>query len=231
MTEVVHVANAHDLARLIREDQERLQMDVKYGIVAAAKVGQRVVRSTEPVDTGKLRRETVVEEFPEGFASSVVAKIVVTSPYAAAEEAGTRPFTPPFEAILAWAMRQAPNIGFGANVKAAKAAGREVAKAITAARAGRSVAGKRGRDSAGRFTSGGRHDSGEPFRQEARAALDRKVAANKPIIAFARAVWNNIRRKGIKAKWYMRDAQPRLRKVLASCVARAVRDHKPAGGR
>lgn len=217
----VDVTDPKMLSRLIREDVEQMQMDVRYGIVAAAHVGQRIIRSVVPVDTGNLRRETVVDEFPNGFASSVVAEIVEKTPYAAAMECGTRPFTPPFNAILAWAMRQAPNLGLGSNVKASKAAGRDIAKALAAARRADRV-GKRAR-----FRGGGVSFD----REVARAALDRKVAANKPILELARRVWMSIRTKGIKAKWHTRDSQGKIRAALGRCVARAVHEHRPAGAR
>ncbi len=220
MNAKVLVSNPADLGRLIREDQDRLQMDVKYGIIAAAQIGQRVVRSVEPVDTGRLRRETIVREFPNGFAASVVAEIAITSPYAAAQEVGTRPFTPPFQAILAWAMRQAPNLGLGGAQRAARAAEGDIRRAIRAARR------------ADRVGARASVRGGYSFdRDVARHALDRKIQANKEIEAFARRVWASIRKNGIKAKWFMRGAQPKLRVVLGRCVTKAVREHVPAGVR
>lgn len=77
-------------------------------LIRAAQEGVRILRSVLPIDQGDLRKETHLEM--EG-ASPV---IVEDQPYAAAQEVGTRPFTPPLDPLIAWARRQAPNIGLDA---------------------------------------------------------------------------------------------------------------------
>lgn len=91
----------------------RLEMETRAAILAAnveaAVAGQRIVRAHVPVDTGELRRQTRAEA--TGATMGVVAEIVEDTPYAAAQEAGTRPFTPPLGPLIEWAKRQATNLG------------------------------------------------------------------------------------------------------------------------
>lgn len=121
---VVHVKDPRELGRLLLEDQERLRAEVHDAIVDAAQVATRLIRSRVPIDTGELRRSVHVTETAGG------AEVVYDAPYAAAEEAGTRPFWPPLAPLLAWAKRQAPNLGLdeGAVYGFAKAVQKKIAR-------------------------------------------------------------------------------------------------------
>jgi hypothetical protein len=81
-------------------------------VMQAAAAGARAIRSRVPVDQGELRRSTVLKVHgkPPGR-SGVLVDIVEDTPYAAAQEFGSRPFMPPFEPLYEWAKRQAPNLG------------------------------------------------------------------------------------------------------------------------
>lgn len=205
---VVYIHDPKQLGRIIEDDQDRLMAEVKAAIYDAATISTRLIRSRVPVDTGELRRSVHVEPTPSGGAT-----VVYDAPYAAFQEAGTRPFTPPFDAILAWVMRQAPNMGLGDELKTYKKAGRAVKRANKSIEKARTAATK--------------------ARAEARlsAATDKQSAAAGPLVAKARAVWNAIRTRGIKAKWFERDSLDDRRRVLARMISRAVRGHQPTGAR
>lgn len=141
--------DAKNFGKVFREHELGRIDSVRAGIAAAATAGERVIRSVVPVDQGELRRETTTEIHSEG---PLVAEIIENTPYAAAQEAGTRPFTPPFDAILAWALRHGMS----------------------------------------------RRDAGR--------------------------VWSSIRKNGIRAKWHTRDAQPKLRRILAAFLRAAVQN-------
>lgn len=205
MSKEIIVHDPRELGRLIREDEDALRRVVAGAIYEAAVVATRLIRSRVPIDQGELRRSVHVEATPSGGAT-----VVYDAPYAAFQEAGTRPFTPPFDAILAWVMRQAPNMGLGDQLKSYKKAGTAVK------RANKSIAKAR--------------TSAAKAKAEARlsAATERQNAAAAPLVAKARAVWNGIRTHGIKAKWFERDSLPDRRRVLARLVTRAVRQHQAA---
>ncbi|MFH1568528.1 MAG: hypothetical protein ABIL09_11080 [Gemmatimonadota bacterium] len=54
----------------------------------------------QPVDTGEMRRSYTVDRVPGG------AVLENTAPHAAIQEYGTRPFTPPMEPLVQWAIRK-----------------------------------------------------------------------------------------------------------------------------
>jgi hypothetical protein len=92
-----------EYARLARYDR---------AIISAAMMGVRVLRARVPLDRGGLRRETKERMHPRAPGQSgLLVEIVEDQPYAAAQEVGTRPFWAPFAPLLAWATRQAPNLG------------------------------------------------------------------------------------------------------------------------
>lgn len=232
----VEVKDPRELGRLMLEDQERLRAEVHQAMVDSAHVANRIIRSRVPVDTGELRRSVRVEVTPTG------AEVVYDAPYALFQEVGTRPFTPPFEAILAWVMRQAPNMGLGDSLKSHKAAGRAVKRALktmareTAAanRLSKRATSKRATIEKARVyarESAARNAAANAAASAASSARAQQDAALGPIYQRARAVWASIRKNGIKAKWFERDSLPDRRRVLAQMIARAIRQHKPAGAR
>ena len=235
MSRTVVVHDPRELGELIRRDEAELRRVVAGAIYEAAVVSTRLIRSRVPVDQGELRRSVHVESTPSGGAT-----VVYDAPYAAFQEAGTRPFTPPFDVILAWVMRQAPNMGLGDQLKSYKAAGRAVQKALkTVAREGKAAERLSKRASGKRTTleqakafaaeSHARNAAANAAASEASSAQARQDAAMKPMYDRARAVWQSIRTRGIKAKWFERDSLPDRRRVLARLVSRAVRQHMAAG--
>lgn len=128
-------------------------------IIDAAHKGRRVLRSVIPEDTGVLWKSVTIEV---GTRPNVAA-LVQNAPYAAAVEVGTRPFTPPLDAIIAWATRQAPNLGLS-------------------------------EDEAHRL---------------------------------AGAVWQSIRKNGLKGHFHTKKVIPRLVRLMAYGLAKAVRKEGP----
>jgi hypothetical protein len=108
----IHTTPRTHAAEFLRREREWLD-SYTAAVIEAALIGERILRSRVPVDQGELRRETQAFVNRSGAigAQSTVAEIVEDTPYAAAQEAGTRPFTPSIAALLAWAKRQAPNLG------------------------------------------------------------------------------------------------------------------------
>ena len=122
----------------------------------AATLGARVLRARVPVDTGEMRRHVLVREVgptPKSGSARVV-ELVVDSPYAIFQEAGTGPFWPPLAPLLAWVERNAANLGI------------EDSKAKS----------------------------------------------------VARAIQVSIAKRGIRAKWFMRDALPELQMILRTVL-------------
>ncbi len=103
------VTTHEELPGLLRALHVATRAGILAANVEAAAAGQRIVRAHVPVDTGELRRQTRAEV--TGATTGTVAEIVEDTPYAAAQEAGTRPFTPPLGPLIEWAKRQAPNLG------------------------------------------------------------------------------------------------------------------------
>lgn len=234
MSKEIIVHDPRELGRMIREDEDALRRVVAGAIYEAAVVATRLIRSRVPIDQGELRRSVHVEATPSGGAT-----VVYDAPYAAFQEAGTRPFTPPFDAILAWVMRQAPNMGLGDALKSSKAAGRAVKKALkTMARESKAADRLSKRATSKRVTverarvyaaeSASRSAAANAAASAAASAQARQQEALGPIYARARAVWQAIRTHGIKAKWFERDSLPDRRRVLARLVTRAVRQHQAA---
>jgi hypothetical protein len=76
-------------------------------VIKAAYNGRRVLRAAVPYDLGKLWRSVKIEIHTRPN----LCALVVEAPHAAAMEFGTRPFTPPFKPLLAWAERKGPTFG------------------------------------------------------------------------------------------------------------------------
>ena len=101
-----------ELERVVR----RHERAVVRGLRKAAHLCRTVAvqEPSVPVDTGQLKRSFVVTPIDGG---AIVENI---APHAAHHEHGTRPFTPPLGALLAWGARKARGggngraIGFGA---------------------------------------------------------------------------------------------------------------------
>lgn len=150
------VVSHQELGERIKEDHAKFMREIAYAHAVAAQKGVRVIRARAPVDTGTLRRSIDVEV--TGAVRGLVALISDDTPYAAAQEAGTRPFTPPIGPLIDWATRQAPNLG-----------------------------------------------------------LD-----DDAIEAFAYGVQKAIAARGIRARWFTRDAQPELGMILEQELVAAV---------
>ncbi len=96
------VCKPGEFSRIFVAREARRLTGVRRAVVLAAGRGVEVVRDNEPVDLANMRKAT--EVWP-GERPSEVARIVVDAPYAAAQEVGTRPFTPPIAPLVAWASR------------------------------------------------------------------------------------------------------------------------------
>jgi len=83
----------------------------EYYIEALAR-GYAVSQNNAPEDNGQLRRSGFA---PEKRGEDTVA-FGYTAPYAAAQEFGTDPFTPPIQPLLEWGERVAGSEDFGAAV-------------------------------------------------------------------------------------------------------------------
>lgn len=106
------VTNANDFARVFKDIETRRYKRLDHAVVVAAMIATRIIRSTVPIDQGGLRRETKLVYHGKSFGTSgLLCEIVYFQPYAAAQEAGTRPFKPPLRPLFDWAYRQAPNLG------------------------------------------------------------------------------------------------------------------------
>ena len=90
---------------------ESLPKDLRQGTIkglqsaAARGVGfvvEEINRATPfpAVDRGELQQSARVEMLPDG------ARIEVDAPHAAVVELGSRPFTPPLEPLIEWALRK-----------------------------------------------------------------------------------------------------------------------------
>lgn len=114
----VVVKDARDLARVFKDIETRRFARYDYAVVAAAVIATRIVRAHVPLDQGELRRQTkMVYHGRRWGTAGVICEIVYDTPYAAAQEAGTRPFKPPLGPLIDWARRQAPNLGLDRNDK------------------------------------------------------------------------------------------------------------------
>ena len=109
----ISVGSANDLARVFKQVEHGRITQQTRAVIAAGLMGVRYLRSKEPIDTGNLRQQTKLEVneacFHPGF-SGVACSIRQEAPYAAALEFGSRPHWAPYEAILAWAIRQRANL-------------------------------------------------------------------------------------------------------------------------
>lgn len=106
-------------------------------VIRAAMMGVRVIRARVPVDQGTLRRWTREKIYARAPGTSgTLVEIVEATPYARAQEFGTRPYWAPFAPLYEWAKRQAPNLGLSndsAIFSFARAVQRKIAtKGITA---------------------------------------------------------------------------------------------------
>lgn len=116
MSGPIVVNSPAELAAVFKRVEHERMARYDRAILSAAMIGVRVLRSVVPLDTGKLRRETRLVFYGRAFgASGVLCEIIEDTPYAAAQEAGTRPFKPSLRALHAWASRQAPNLGLDAS--------------------------------------------------------------------------------------------------------------------
>ena len=88
-----------DLADLIIKDMERLELEVKKGILETAAESARIILPDIPVAFGPLRESLHVDaiEFMHGHVS-----VVIDAPHAAAVEIGSRPHIPPLEPLVKW---------------------------------------------------------------------------------------------------------------------------------
>ena len=100
-----------DLDAWARRQEQRARLAEKNAVRAARRAAQRsraeVVLSIQGkrgvpavVDTGAMARSVRVTPFDKG------AVLEVTAPYAIYQEAGTKPYTPPWSVLLAWATRK-----------------------------------------------------------------------------------------------------------------------------
>jgi hypothetical protein len=117
MSETIVVKSARDLAAVFKANETARFARMNRGVIAAAMIGTRILRSRVPIDTGRLRRETKLVY--HGGAAGILCEIVEDTPYASAMEAGTRPMQVPLRPLFEWAKRQAPNLGIDASDKRA----------------------------------------------------------------------------------------------------------------
>lgn len=102
-----HRMSAEDFAADFGKLPKRLAGRIVRGMRSAANRGKGIVveeidaASPHPaVDRGDLRSSVMVDRLPDG------AKLFVDAPHAVYLEMGTRPHTPPLDAILAWVKRK-----------------------------------------------------------------------------------------------------------------------------
>jgi hypothetical protein len=159
------------------------------------------------VDTGELLRSVRVERDEFG------AELLVTAPHAPYQEHGTGPaagrpqFTPPFKAIEAWALR--------------KQRGRRRSKSTsrkTKAGAGQPVTRRRG---GGEPAGGGarvRRERAESGKAGRGTTKRQRRAAARAAKSMAGAVWQTIRRFGVKPKRYLERASKSFQKHVDQSV-------------
>lgn len=154
----VIVLRPDEVAEKMSQHAKLAMQEVARSVVEAAMKGERVIRAHVPVDTGELRRET--QTVTTGAQRGLVAAIIEDTPYAAAQEAGTRPFTPPIAPLYAWVVRQGGLLGVSGDEDAA--------------------------------------------------------------LALAYAIQRSIAKRGLRARWHTRDAQPELGVILEQELQHAV---------
>lgn len=168
---------SHELAFLSHYDR---------AVTQAAAAGQRVIRSKAPVDTGLLRRETyIVVHANGGGARRAVVDLVSGAPYAHAQEYGSRPHLVPIGVLIAWAIRQAPNLG--------------IAKPTSKKRI--------------RFAEDAKGSKVVSMHISSRSGPT-ATTASPEIISFAYAVQRKIALYGTKATFYVKRSLPELRALL-----------------
>lgn len=129
------------------------------------------------VDLQQLKRSPKVSNLPNG------ALLEVTAPHAAPQEFGTRPFTPPLSALIAWAVRKLRGKGKGRT----KAEGGQKAKRHEKKK-------KRGDAKA----TAAKAKTSQRKKQQRGPSPEAK--------ALGGAVWAKIRREGIEPKRYYQRA-------------------------
>lgn len=189
------------IGRELIETDKRIRAAVVRGLRLAARMGEAAVKreiaGNEPypvVDTAELLRSVRTVRLPDG------SELVVEAPHAVYQEYGTGPYagkpphTPPFEVIEAWAIRKQRGM------RQRKGSSRR-----TKAGQGEPQTRRRGRDVSAAGDSRVRRDRRQTKGSRAVAKGSRRSAA-RATKSMAGAVWQQIRRFGVKPKRFYRRA-------------------------
>lgn len=215
---VRYVFTPDEIGRELIETDKRIRVAVVRGLRLAARLGEtevkREIAGNEPfpvVDTGELLRSVHTRRTPDG------AELLIDAPHADYQEYGTGPqagrpqYTPPFEAIEAWALRKQRGLRQRQRTtrKAKSGAGEPVSRrrdrpAASASQAGRVIHRRRQTKAARAVAKGARR------------------AAARTAKTMAGAVWQQIRRFGVRPKRYFRRASTQFADQVQEQVARQV---------
>lgn len=235
------VCRPEDFAKVFAELEAKRVEALKAATVEAATIGVRVVRSHLPKDQGDLVKTTHLEVHEAAStpgASGPLASIVEDQPYASAMEVGTRPFTPPFAPILSWAVRHSPKLAQQIHRFKRRLALRDLKFALRGSKAAERAFGSAQRAFEKARQSGNRSRIARARirRLATTVVMDQKNAARRSfakvkaqtvapeIQAYARAVWQSIRTRGIRGKFGTKAALPRLGSILLTKLRAAQRD-------
>lgn len=185
-----------ELPGLIAADMKRLDFRVKaYGMSGAAIDGAHIIAGNAPVAFAGLRESihADVSQFLEGLTRSVVS-----APYAAAVEKGSRPHTPPLAPLIAW-------------VKLRGAQGLDKRGRIRSP----------GRNAWGNTTAANAHRVAVEIKRLERPNGSNRIDAPEKI---ARAIQASIRKHGTRPHFFVRDSLKKIRVRLDRRMKKAVRN-------
>ncbi|HEY2517090.1 MAG TPA: hypothetical protein VGI39_39730 [Polyangiaceae bacterium] len=190
-----------DLARLLEEDQARLDGAVKTGMVLGAVDGARAIENNLPIAFGKLRGSLHVDAAEmslNGPPRRGKVRVVLDAPHAAALETGSRPHTPPLGPLLAWVkLRGMQGIDAKGNIR------------------------KPTRRAWGNTTAANAHSIAVALRQ-----LESTFRRTTPIDApmkIARAIQAAIAKHGTRPHWMVRSSMPKIDARLGTRLRKAVK--------
>jgi hypothetical protein len=193
---VIKVGSLKELATLLPKHQAARQRRLENAIRRTARRGVGVVKKNVPVAFGELR-----EDIEARAVGDRGAQIFADAPHAAAIEVGSRPHWVPLEALVKW-VRLRGMQGLSSHRALDRLPGRG-----TAASASRVAEQIRNYTLTGAGFADGNANSA--------------VAADAPL-QIAKQIQLAIAKGGTKPRWYMRQSQPEVYKILDDEIQKAL---------